>query len=60
MWVHSRLCGRWFVLEQVQLKQGATGLRSTGYAWDNADQITSQTVNGWARSYTCQVKRRGD
>ena len=47
-------------LTQVQLKQGATVLRTTGYAWDNADQITSQTVNGRARSYTCQLKRRGD
>ncbi len=26
-------------------------LRTTGYAWDNADQITSQTVNGVTTSY---------
>jgi hypothetical protein len=44
----------------VQLKQGATVLRTTGYPWDNADQITSQTVNGRTGSYTCQLKRRGD
>jgi RHS repeat-associated protein len=35
----------------VQLKQGATVLRTTGYAWDNADQITSQTVNGVTTNY---------
>ena len=38
-------------LTQVQLKQGATVLRTTGYAWDNADQITSQTVNGVTTNY---------
>ncbi|MFN7403818.1 MAG: RHS repeat-associated core domain-containing protein [Armatimonadota bacterium] len=38
-------------LTQVQLKQGATVRRTTGYAWDNADQITSQTVNGVTTSY---------
>jgi RHS repeat-associated protein len=38
-------------LTQVQLKQGATVLRTTGYAWDNADQITSQTVNGLTTNY---------
>jgi len=26
-------------------------LRTTGYAWDNADQITSQTVNGVTTNY---------
>jgi RHS repeat-associated protein len=36
---------------KVQLKQGATVLRTTGYAWNNADQITSQTVNGVATNY---------
>jgi len=35
----------------VQLKQGATVLRTTGYAWDNADQITSQAVNGVTTNY---------
>ena len=35
----------------MQLKQGATVLRTTGYAWDNADQITSQTVNGVTTNY---------
>jgi RHS repeat-associated protein len=38
-------------LTQVQLKQGATVLRTTGYAWDNADQITRQTVNGVTTNY---------
>jgi RHS repeat-associated protein len=38
-------------LTQVQLKQGATVLRTTGYAWDKADQITSQTVNGVTTNY---------
>ncbi|ARU42626.1 hypothetical protein CCB81_00030 [Armatimonadetes bacterium Uphvl-Ar2] len=38
-------------LTQVQLKQGATVLRTTGYAWDNADQITSQTINGVTTNY---------
>ncbi len=38
-------------LTQVQLKQGATVLRTTGYAWDNANQITSQTVNGVTTNY---------
>jgi RHS repeat-associated protein len=33
------------------LKQGATVLRTTGYAWDNEDQITSQTVNGVTTNY---------
>ena len=33
------------------MKQGATVLRTTGYAWDNADQITSQTVNGVTTNY---------
>ncbi|ARU45024.1 hypothetical protein CCB81_13140 [Armatimonadetes bacterium Uphvl-Ar2] len=35
----------------MQLKQGATVLRTTGYAWDKADQITSQTVNGVTTNY---------
>ena len=38
-------------LTQVQLKQGATVVRTTGYAWGNADQITSQTVNGVTTNY---------